>query len=137
MTLSTYKEEFQKLPGEITEAFSEAWGALVEVLTEEELVTWADNGLSIAQRPGRSWEAAIEYFKASPFMVQHLPFIHLKQWGYWGNEIAEESPIVSRIYFKTSPQIAKSLKPWDVAEWAQLGKKLYGKGNRSGVLSIR
>jgi nitric oxide reductase activation protein len=137
VTLSTYKEEFQRLPGEIAEAFSEAWDALVEVLTEEELVTWADNGLAIAQRPGRSWEAAIEYFKASPSMAQNLPFIHLKQWGYWGNAIAEESPIVSRIYFKASPQITKSLKPWDVPEWAQLGKKLYGRGSRSGVLSAR
>ena len=137
MPLSTYEEEFQKFPGDLTDAFREAWEAVAEVLTEEELAVWADSGLAIAQRAGRSWEAAKEYFKASPVMAQALPFVHLKQWGYWGNVLAEESPVVSGVYFKASPQVTKSLKPWDVAEWAQLGKKLYVRGRRSGVLSTQ
>jgi len=137
VTLSTYEEEFQKFPRELVDAYSEARESVVEVLTEEELTAWADSGLAIARLAGRSWEAASEYFKASRFMVQTLPFVHLKQWSYWGTSLAEESPVVSGAYFRASPQVARFLKPWDVPEWAQLGKKLYGRGRRSGVLSAR
>ena len=137
MNLSTYEEKFQQFPNELGDALSESWEAVAEVLSEEELETWADAGLTIAQWEGRSWEAAKEYFRASPTMVHALPFVHLKQWGYWGSVLAEESAAVSMAYFKASPQVAKSLKPWDVPEWAQLGKKLYGRGRRSGVLSTR
>jgi nitric oxide reductase NorD protein len=135
--LSTYEEKFQKFPKELTEAISEAWEAVANVLTEEEVEAWADSGLAIAQLEGRSWEAAKEYFKASPAMVQAIPFVHLKQWGHWGNVLTEESAAVSKAYFKASPQVAKFLKPWDMPEWAQLGEKLYTRGRRAGVLSTR
>jgi len=77
VTLSTYEEEFQQFPSELMEAFREAKDAVTEVLSEEDVAIWADSGLSIARRAGRSWEAAKEYFKASPAMVKALPFAHL------------------------------------------------------------
>ena len=101
------------------------------------MAAWVDWGLAIAQQAGRSWEAAREYFRASPAAVRALPFVHLKQWGYWGNALAEESPAASGAYFRASPRMVAALKPWDVPEWAQLGKKLYGRGRRSGVLTTR
>ena len=137
MTISTYEEEFQQFPGELAEAFREAKDAVTEVLTEEEFTIWADSGLSIARRAGRSWEAAKEYFKASPAMVKALPFAHLKQWFYWGSALSEESPVIAGTYFKAGPEVAGSLKPWDVPEWAQLGKRLYGRGRRSSELCAR
>ena len=137
MNLSIYDEAFKQFPKELTSAISDAHEAAAKVLTSEELETWTNSGLTIAQRAGRSWEAAKEYFKASPTMVQALPFVHLKQWSYWGNILAEESPVISEAYFKASPQISKSLKPWEIPEWAQLGKKLYGRGRRSGILCTR
>ena len=137
VTLSSYEERFQRFPKELNEALRDAWEAVSETLTEEELAVWVDSGLTIAQQAGRSWEAAKEYFRASPAAVQALPFVHLKQWSYWGNALAEESPTVSAAYFRASPRIVRSLKPWDVPEWAQLGKKLYSKGRRAGALSAR
>ena len=137
MTLTTYEEEFQQFPSELLGAYKKARDAVIEVLTEEEFTIWADSGLSIARRAGRSWEAAKEYFKASPAMVKALPFAHLKQWVYWGNALSEESPVIAGTYFKAGPEVAKSLKPWDVPEWAQLGKRLYGRGRRSGALCTR
>jgi hypothetical protein len=137
VTLSAYEEQFQQFPSELSEAFRGARDAVAEVLTEEEFKIWADSGLGIARRAGRSWEAAREYFKASPAMVQALPFAHFKQWVYWGSALSEESPAISGTYFKAGPEVVKSLKPWDVPEWAQLGKKLYSRGRRSGVLCSR
>jgi nitric oxide reductase NorD protein len=137
VTLSTYEEKFQQFPSDLGDAFRVAKDAVVEILTEEEFTSWADSGLSIAQRAGRSWEAARDYFKASPAMVKVLPFSHLKQWVYWGSAIAEESPVIAGTYFKAGPEVVKSLKPWDVPEWAQLGKRLYGRGRRSSALCAR
>ena len=93
--------------------------------------------MPLPSRQAAHGEAAREYFRASPAAVQVLPFVHLKQWGYWGSSLAEESPAASSAYFRASPRIVASLKPWDVPEWAQIGKRLYGKGRRSGVLTTR
>ena len=82
MTLPTYEEQFQQFPSELTEVFREARDAVAAVLSEEELTIWADAGLSIARRAGRSWEAAREYFKASPVMAKALPFANPRQWVY-------------------------------------------------------
>ena len=137
VTLAETEEKFQRYPKDLTEALREAWTPVSESLSDEEMVAWVDWGLAISQQAGRSWEAAREYFRASPAAVQALPFVHLKQWGYWGNSIAEESPAASGAYFRASPRIVVSLKPWDVSEWAQIGKRLYGRGRRSGVLTTR
>ena len=137
VTLAGSEERFQRYPRELSEALRDAWDPVAKTLNDEEMAAWVDWGLAIAQQAGRSWEAAREFFKASPVAAQALPFVHLKQWGYWGNALAEESPAASGAYFRASPRIVQSLKPWDVPEWAQLGKKLYGRGRRAGVLTTR
>ena len=137
VTLAETEEKFQRYPKDLSESLREAWTPVSESLSDEEMVAWVDWGLAIAQQAGRSWEAAREYFRASPAAVRALPFVHLKQWGYWGNSITEESPAAAGAYFRASPRIVASLKPWDVSEWAQIGKRLYGRGRRSGVLTTR
>ena len=137
VTLTETEEKFQRYPKDLSESLREAWTPVSNSLSDEEMVAWVDWGLAIAQQAGRSWEAAREYFRASPAAVRALPFVHLKQWGYWGNSITEESPAAAGAYFRASPRIVASLKPWDVSEWAQIGKRLYGRGRRSGVLTTR
>ena len=137
VTLAETEEKFQRYPKDLSESLREAWTPVSNSLSDEEMVAWVDWGLAIAQQAGRSWEAAREYFRASPAAVRALPFVHLKQWGYWGNSITEESPAAAGAYFRASPRIVASLKPWDVSEWAQIGKRLYGRGRRSGVLTTR
>ena len=137
VTLAESEEKLQRYPKELNEALREAWSAVSGTLSDEEMAAWVGWGVAIAQQAGRSWESAREYFRASPAAVQALPFVHLKQWGYWGNALAEESPAASSAYFRASPRIVVTLKPWDVPEWAQIGKRLYGRGRRSGVLTTR
>ncbi len=138
MTFPTYEEDIQTFPSELIAAFREAREAVAGVLTsEEEFRAWADSGLAIARRAGRSWEAAREYFRVSPDMVRALPFNHFQQWVYWGGALSEESPVIAGTYFRVGPEVAKSLKPWDVPEWAQIGRKLYGGGRRSAALCAK
>ena len=137
MTFPTYDNELQPFPGELAEAFRSVRGSVADALSPEDYAVWADSGLDIARRAGRSWEAAREYFKASPVMVRALPFSYFKQWVHWGGVISEESPVVGEAYFRAGPEVAESLKPWDMTEWAQLGKELFSGARRSGVLSSR
>ncbi len=138
MTFPTYEEEIQSFPSELTSAFREARDSVASTLaSEEEFRSWADSGLAIARRAGRSWEAAKEYFRVSPEMVRVLPFNHFQQWVYWGGALSEDSPVIAGTYFRVGPEVVKSLKPWDVPEWAQIGRKLYGGGRRSATLCAR
>ena len=138
MTFPTYEEDIQTFPSELIAAFREARDSVAGTLTsEEEYRSWADSGLAIARRAGRSWEAAREYFRVSPDMVRALPFNHFQQWVYWGGALSEESPVIAGTYFRVGPEVAKSLKPWDVPEWAQIGRKLYGGGRRSAALCAK
>ena len=81
VTLAESEEKFQRYPKDLAEALREAWTPVSKSLSDEEMAAWVDWGFAIAQQGGRSWEAAREYFRASPAAVQALPFVHLKQWG--------------------------------------------------------
>ena len=138
MTFPTYEEQIQSFPSELVTAFREARDVVSETLSsEEDFRSWADSGLTIARRAGRSWEAAREYFRVSPVMLRALPFNHFQQWVYWGGALSEDSPVIAGTYFRVGPEVARSLKPWDVPEWAQIGRKLYGGGRRSAALCSR
>lgn len=131
-----YSEDFKKFPQELSDSYDAVQSIASRVLTEEEFLAWEESGLNIANRGARAWESAVEYFRATPDILNKLPFVHLKQWAYWGSIIAEESHFASISYFKASRHVSDQIKPWDVADWAQLGKKLLGKESRSGKLSI-
>ena len=131
-----YSEDFKRFPEELSDSYNAAQIIAAKVLTEEEFLVWEESGLNIANKGVRAWESAIEYFKATPNILNKLPFVHLKQWAYWGSLIAEESHFASIAYFRASRHVSDQIKPWDVADWAQLGKKLLGKDSRSGKLSV-
>ena len=104
MTFPTYEEQIQSFPSELVTAFREARDVVAETLgSEEEFRAWADSGLTIARRAGRSWEAAKEYFRVSPVMLRALPFNHFQQWVYWGGALSEESPGHRRDLLQSRP----------------------------------
>ena len=137
MTFPTYEEELQPFPNEYAAAFREAQEAINGALTEEEFRSWADCGLRMAKRAGRSWQASREYFIASPALIRSLPFTYFMEWAYWGGVLSEESPIIAETYFKVACQVVPSLKPWELTEWAKLGRGLYTGSRQSSALCIR
>jgi nitric oxide reductase NorD protein len=137
LAFPTYESELQPFPGEYAAAFREAQEAINGALTEEEFRSWADCGLRMAKRAGRSWQASREYFIASPALIHSLPFTYFMEWGYWGSVLSEESPIIAETYFKVASQVVPSLKPWEVAEWAKIGRGLYTGSRQSSALCAR
>ncbi|MBI2855644.1 MAG: hypothetical protein HYX93_02220, partial [Chloroflexi bacterium] len=137
MSYPFYEEEFHPFPGELAQSFRLAQDPMGEWLNEEQFQAWVEAGLGIARRAGRSWEAAKDYFKASPAVVSLLHYAYFTLWAQWGNTMAEESPLIASSYFKAGPDVMRSLKPWEIAEWAQMGRKLHSGNRHSSLLSIR
>ena len=80
-----YSKEFESLPQDLSLAFNKARNVAAKVLTEDEFSNWVESGLSLTKKAGGNCESSVEYFRASPDLLNKLPFVHLKQCGFWGN----------------------------------------------------
>ena len=61
------RESLLAFPAEVVQQYDESEKVLSERLLDGEVVNkWAEIGFDIAQVTVRSWEAAVEYFAATP-----------------------------------------------------------------------
>jgi hypothetical protein len=56
--------------------------------TEEQVRSWADEGLALASHSLRSWEAASEFFRVSPQVLRVLGFPRFMRWTHQGRDLA-------------------------------------------------
>jgi hypothetical protein len=108
--------------------FRQALDVVSASLTDEELREWAEDGAALARHSLRSWEAASEFFRASPLLVQKMPFVVLKRWVETGRELAEDSATLASAFFRAGAEGLDELSVQQMREWAGLGRQLY-KGN--------
>jgi len=135
-SLSAIEAELSRLSAVVTKEFQ---GALptVERLSSQALLAWAKEGATIATCGFRSWEAACEYFRATPRVLEILDFPNFINWAQWGRQLCGDSFVLSSAYFRASPESLALISPHQIEEWAELGRRLY-KGNwRSTWLSCR
>ena len=137
MTSQSLDKELTFFPNDVSDAVLKVNLIARRSLSDEEFTLWLNLGLDMARNGGKARQAAKEYFRASQFILDHIPFPHIKQWAYWGGELAKESPEVASSFFETSPATFNYLKPGDIGEWAQLGRKLYSPGTKAGMLCVR
>ncbi|MCH7699266.1 MAG: hypothetical protein IH865_10065 [Chloroflexi bacterium] len=109
------------LPDEFRQSFDE----LRPTLSEHDLRSWAEEGLSLAEHSLRSWEAAAEYFRVSPQVVQKLEPAAFRRWVHAGRDLAEHSSVVATAYFNAGPRAVEFLDEHQITEWAMLGRHLY------------
>ena len=101
-TIDEIESELKKLPPAAIEAFDEAKWKVNSAFSEEEVVLWAREGLTIANQTVRSWEAAVEYFSTGPEVARFLPFPAFMQWARCGTYLSQDStgrpwpPLTSR-----------------------------------------
>jgi hypothetical protein len=110
-------------------------GAAQEVgplLSQDELRLWAEEGLALASHSIRSWEAASEFFRASPEVLRALGFPLFLRWARQGRDLAEHSSLVAAAYFRASPGSVPLLAGPHLTQWATLGQRLY-KGNWKSI----
>ncbi len=135
-SLSAIEAELNRLSAVAAKEFQGAL-ATAERLSSEALLAWAEEGMSIATCGFRSWEAACEYFRATPQMLEILDFSHFMNWAKWGRQLCGNSFVLSSAYFRASPQSLTLIPPHHIEQWIKLGMRLYKRNWRSTWLSCR
>ena len=123
---STLAIEFKR----VTEEMSPAMGGL-------EFSQWAEAGLALAAQSWRSWEAATEYFRATPQLRLLLGPSGLTEWTQYGRELTELSSALASSYFRASPETLPAITPPGLSRWVDLGRQLYKGTWRSASLSMQ
>ncbi|HXG35689.1 MAG TPA: hypothetical protein VNL15_01840, partial [Dehalococcoidia bacterium] len=106
-------------------------------LREEEFLEWLEAGMALAGQSWRSWEAASEYFRASPRVLPLLGYAALREWTQYGRELTELSSALASSYFRSSPETLQPLSAGGLAQWVSLGRQLYKGTWRSASLAMQ
>ncbi|MGI8552637.1 MAG: hypothetical protein ACR2PL_17895, partial [Dehalococcoidia bacterium] len=120
-----YAVELGGYPLSLPREFRRAMEAAAEVLDREQLRAWAEDGAALARHSLRSWEAAAEYFRATPQVLALVSFPSFRRWTGFGSELAGESATLATAYFRAGPEGLRHLTISQMQEWAALGKQLY------------
>ena len=117
--------ELERFPASVVSEYHKAEREAKRWLKPEDLDAWAREGIAIAQHSFRSWEAATEYFRATPEVAARMAFPQLLSWARWGRSLSADSPVVSSSFFRASPQVLNYIEPESIGRWATYGKGLY------------
>ena len=129
--------ELRKHPAALAEAYEAARETVEQAVGAGPALRWAEEGVRIAQQGPRAWEAAVEYFRASPEIVAVVGFSQLERWVESGIELAQDSPVVASAYFRASPEVLPTIAPRHIAGWAALGRGLSRGTWKSSNLAAR
>ena len=124
-SLVELERQFQGFPSAVGNEFRRAAEKVRPGLGETDLLDWALQGMGIAKQTVRSWEAASEYFRVSPEVLQQLYPAQFLDWGRCGSALCQESPSLAVAFFQSSPSSVPYLRPRLIQSWADLGRKLY------------
>ncbi|KPJ53057.1 MAG: hypothetical protein AMJ37_01935 [Dehalococcoidia bacterium DG_18] len=136
-SFSSLEEELRRYSPAILTEFQKAAVVAMEYLSPEEFHDWAREGIAIAQFSFRAWEAASEYFRVSPKVLERLSFPDLITWAQVGRRLSLESTALSSAYFRASPGALSFLSLGQIGDWASMGKTLYKETWRSSALAAR
>jgi hypothetical protein len=131
-SFADYEARLATLSPGLPKDLREAAPAVAKHLSNTEMCRWAEEGVALAGQSLRSWEAASEYFRASPEVVRLLPFDCLLRWAHFGRDIADQSSIVAAAYFRAGPESVGLLSPDELKRWAAAGQRLY-QGNWKSI----
>ena len=130
-------QELKKHPSALIAAYEAVHAEVEATLGPAPTLRWEQEGVRIAQQGPRAWEAAAEYFKASPQVVQIIGFSQFERWAESGIELTAEAPVIAASYFRASPRVLPTLAPRHIAGWAALGRNLSKGTWKSSSLAAR
>ena len=135
--LSDLERKLSRLPAPTVQEYRRSCEWLGGLLTDEEMEHWAVEGLNMAHQTPRSWEVAVEYFRASREIARFLPFSPLIQWARCGFHLTQDSPALAVSYFRVSPEIVPNMRPHYIPRWVDLGRSLFKGTWRSSTLAVK
>ena len=135
--IETTRKELEQFPAPVLERYDAALEKLSGRLAEDTCSLWAIEGLEIARKTVRSWEAAVEFFDASVPVQRQLPSGQFLKWAKTGSLLCEDSPSLAVAYFKSSPKAMLRLRPRYIDDWANVCRSLYRGTWKSSALACR
>ena len=136
LDLRAIELELEGFPTSVLHEYGEARRSLERDLAPAELLAWATEGLALARHSFRSWQAATEFFRASPEVARKLGSpSSLVYWARVGQTLTDDSSTLATTFFQATPAVLERLSWQELVEWSRLSKGLY-KGNwKSGTLA--
>lgn len=122
---TAFETLLQRFPISAVTEFRNAGREARKHLSPSDYQEWASEGISLAQHTFRSWEAATEYFRSTPEVVQKLEFSLVTEWARWGRNLSSDSPVIASSFFRSTPEVIDHIAGAELGRWASLGKRLY------------
>jgi hypothetical protein len=135
--IGRFERELAPFSTALAAEFRRSAEAVCNLLEPEELALWAENGLELAGRSWRSWEAASEYFRVTPEVLPLTGFAVLQRWAQRGRDLVELSSSLAAAYFRASPGTLPNLSLTQLDDWVSLGQHLYKGTWRSASLAVQ
>jgi nitric oxide reductase NorD protein len=132
-----YEKQLTPFSTSLVAEFIRSADAVGDLLSDDELKEWAEEGLDLARQSWRSWEAAGEYFRVAPQMLPMLGWDGFRRWGKHGRDLAELSSALAASYFRASPATLPSITFVRLGDWVNLGRLLYKGTWRSASLAVQ
>ncbi|GMV85250.1 MAG: hypothetical protein AMXMBFR80_11060 [Dehalococcoidia bacterium] len=126
--LARHHERLSGFPAPLEQHYEAALRALAPRLTPSQLQTWAETGVELTALSLRSWEAAVEYFKAGEQLPPNATWDGIETLGREALQMAGESAPLAVSFLRSAPATMAVVGPSHVRHWADLGRRLY-KGN--------
>ena len=124
--LITIEKELGHLSDRLLSQFHSTSAQARLLLSPEELVAWAKEGLALASySPPSSLEVAREYFQATPEVLDILTFPCFLDWVHGGKTLCHDCPSLAAIYFQASPRALTMLPHKLIEVWLDIGRNLY------------
>jgi hypothetical protein len=126
--IGRHHERLSGFPGPLQQQFEAGLRALAPRLSQSQLQIWSETGVELTGLSLRSWEAALEYFKAAPSLPANTSWDAIETLGREAIAMAAESAPLAVSFLRAAPAAIGAIGPNHLRQWADLGRRLY-KGN--------
>ncbi len=126
--LARHHERLSGFPAPLEQHYEAGLRALSPRLSPSQLQSWAETGVELTALSLRSWEAAVEYFKAGAALPKAATWEAIETLGRESVQMAGESAPLAVSFLRSASGTMEKVGPAHVRQWADLGRRLY-KGN--------
>lgn len=119
-----YAADLRGFGAALPDDFATGVRAMAAYLSDEDLEVWARAGVELANSSLRAWEAAAEYFRASPALVDQLGAEGIVRWVALATELSSRSSLIAAQFLKSTPEALELIQPDDLDEWSRQGDRL-------------
>ncbi len=126
-----------EFPAALREDYERALPFMSDNIEGVALDRWFEVGIEMAGQSAHAWDAAAQYFRASPAVIDSMPSNYFMQWVECGLSLALESPTLGASYFNAGPKTMAILRSRHIEAWTELGRGLYKGTWKSSTLANR